>query len=336
MDEARTHLIERARQRVGTALRKGKYSLGALLGVGAMGAVYLAVHRNGMRVAIKILHPEVARIEGLRSRFLREGYIANIVHHSGLVRVLDDDIEDDGTTFLVMELLEGRTLDAEWDAARGLLPLQRVAEVVRHLLDVLAAIHAAGIVHRDIKPENVFLEARGGLKLLDLGIARLLVESRMTASGEILGTPEYVAPEQAMGQVRTISARTDVYSVGAMMFSLLTGQPVHPARTPMEAIIFGATRPARSLTTAWPNVPPALAHVVDVALAFEPERRWSSAMEMRDALDAALRTIRLSAPPTAPAAAIPHTTSGTLLGSPAVRTDGTLVTVRPPSDKRGG
>ena len=120
-----------------------------------------------------------------------------------------------------------------------------------------------------------------------------------------------------------------------MTFSLLTGQPVHPARTPMEALIFGATRPARSLMTVWPNAPPALGHVVDVALAFEPERRWPGATEMRDALEAALRTIRMSAPPAAPAPAAPHATSGTLLGSAPMRTEGTLATAKPPGDKQG-
>jgi serine/threonine-protein kinase len=307
-------LYERAQRRVGTSLRRGKYTLDALLGLGAMGAVYAATHRNGMRVAIKVLHPELARVEELRSRFLREGYIANMVHHPGLVRVLDDDIDDDGSTFLVMELLEGRTLSAEWVANGHVLPLVRVAEIVDALLDVLDAIHAAGIVHRDVKPDNVFLVRGGPLKVLDLGVARILIESRLTASGQIVGTPEFMAPEQARGDVLAITGRADIYSVGAVMFSLLTGQAVHEGRSPMEAMIFGATRPARSLTTAWPAAPPLLVHLVDTALAFEHERRWSTVAEMRAALASALRLVPQVAP-TRSSAPPAQGTSGTLLGS---------------------
>jgi serine/threonine-protein kinase len=308
------HLYERAQRRLGTSLRRGKYAIDALLGIGAMGAVYAATHRNGMRVAIKVLHPELARVDELRSRFLREGYIANMVHHPGLVRVIDDDIDDDGSTFLVMELLEGRTLSAEWVASGQVLPLARVAELVDALLDVLDAIHAAGIVHRDVKPDNVFLVRGGPLKVLDLGVARILIESRLTASGQIVGTPEFMSPEQARGDIRAITGRADIYSVGAMMFSLLTGRAVHEGRSPMEAMIFGATRPARSLTTVWPAAPPALVRVVDTAVAFEQERRWSTVAEMRAALANAIR-LSPSVPPTRSSAPPAQGASGTLLGS---------------------
>jgi len=318
MADVHTALTNRAAARVGTSLRRGKYVLSALLGVGAMGAVYSATHRNGMRVAIKVLHPEVAKVEELRSRFVREGYIVNMVSHPGLVRVLDDDIEDDGTTFLVMDLLEGRTLDAECTAGGGGLPVARVGVVVLDLLDVLDAIHSAGIVHRDVKPENVFIEHTGRVRLLDLGIARLLIESRMTASGEIMGTPEYVAPEQARGQIGLINPRTDLYSVGAMMFSLLTGRAVHEGRSPMEAMVFGATRPARSLLEVWPNAPPVLVHVVDVALSFDQDRRWANAVEMGVALRNAMRVMGLNGSSRAQyagATAPPQANSGTLLGA---------------------
>lgn len=291
-------LLERSRRRVGTSLRRGKYALTGMLGVGAMGAVYEAVHRNGMRVAIKVLHEELSRREDLRARFLREGYIANKVQHPGLVRVLDDDVDDDGATFLVMELLKGSTLTAEWEASGGVLAAPRVAEIATELLDVLDAVHAQGIVHRDIKPDNLFFTHEGQLKLLDLGIARLLLEERMTFSGQMMGTPEFVAPEQAGGRIREIDGRTDLYSVGALMFTLLSGREVHEARTPMEGMIFAATRPARSLREVWPGVPSALAQVVDVALCFEKERRWSSAAEMRTALGHAARFV--SARPAAP------------------------------------
>jgi eukaryotic-like serine/threonine-protein kinase len=332
MVEAPTNLSERALARVGSTLRRGKYVLEALLGIGAMGAVYAATHRNGMHVAIKILHQDLARVEDVRSRFLREGYIANLVQHQGLVRVLDDDIDDDGSTFLVMELLEGCTLATEWAWAGHVLPLSRVAPIADALLDALDAIHAAGIVHRDIKPENVFLVRGGPLKLLDLGIARILIESRQTMSGEIMGTPEFMAPEQAQGHLSAIDGRTDIYSVGATMFTLLTGRPVHEARTPMEAMVFGATLPARSLLEVWPAAPPLVVNVVDVALSFEQARRWSSAAEMRVALRNAMRVV--SVPPAqlaGPAASPPRGSSGTVLGSgPTAHVEGRSACGSPP------
>jgi serine/threonine protein kinase len=277
-------LVTKAQRRVGTMLRHDKYTLEALIGVGAMGAVYAAHHRNGMRIAIKVLHSELSRHEDVRRRFLREGYLANRVAHPGVVKILDDDVDDDGTTFLVMELLTGATLEAESQNAKAKLSVARVADVVDRLLEVLDAIHAEGIVHRDVKPENVFLTDTGQLKLLDLGIARIAESRGITATGQMMGTPEFVAPEQAGGRVKEIDARTDVYSVGAMTFTLLTAELVHPATTPMERMILAATTPARSIFDVWPNAPPALANVIDVALSFDMDKRWASAREMRVAL----------------------------------------------------
>jgi serine/threonine protein kinase len=224
----------------------------------------------------------------VRQRFLREGYFANRVRHPGIVRVIDDDIDDDGSTFLVMELLEGLTLSHLWESAGRQIPMLRMGAILDSILDVLEAVHAEGIVHRDVKPDNVFLTA-SSLKLLDLGIARLLEEHmRMTASGQMMGTPEFVAPEQAAGKPREIDARTDIYSVGATAFTLLTGRFVHEGRGAMETMIFAATRPARSLFDVWPDAPPLLANVVDIALSFDKVRRWPNASAMRTALQSAL------------------------------------------------
>src|SRR5262249_27291287 len=136
--------------------------LDALLGVGGMAAVYAGTHRNGKRGAVKVLHPELARSAEARARFLREGYVANTVGHPGAVSVIDDDTTEDGLVFMVMELLEGSTLDALAAASPGgTLPLDVVLKAADDLCDVLAAAHDKGIVHRDIKPENLFL-ARDG------------------------------------------------------------------------------------------------------------------------------------------------------------------------------
>ena len=275
-----------AARRVGTVLR-GKYTLERVLGIGAMGAVFAATHRNGMRVAIKLLHPEMTSVEDVRRRFVREGYIANRVQHPGVVRILDDDADEDGAPFLVMELLEGRTLDAEWEAS-GKLPPERVVPLVVRLLDVVAAIHAEGIVHRDLKPENVFLTNDGGLKLLDLGIARILESRTTTKIGILMGTPGFVAPEQALGNMPAIDARTDLFSIGALMFGLLTGDVIHPAPTAMEQMVLAASKPVRPLREAWAEAPDALASVVDRALAFDKAKRWPSALEMRSALESSI------------------------------------------------
>jgi len=274
-------------RRIGTTLR-GKYSLERVLGVGAMGAVFAATHRNGMRVAIKLLHPEMSRDEDIRRRFVREGYIANRVKHPGVVRIIDDDVDEEGTAFLVMELLEGRTLDAEWEASGWRLPPERVGSLVVSLLDVLVAIHSEGIVHRDIKPDNVFLTSDGGLKILDLGIARV-VESRTTTKiGVLMGTPGFVAPEQALGNAPAIDARTDVFAVGALLFALLVGEVIHPADTAMEQMVLAASKQARSLRAAWPEAPDGLVTVVDGALAFDKTQRWATAADMKDALERAM------------------------------------------------
>jgi serine/threonine-protein kinase len=283
-------LLERARRRVGTSLRRGKYALDALLGVGSTGAVYEATHRNGTRVAIKVLHEELSRSAALRARFLREGYVPNKVQHAGLVRVLDDDVDDDDATFLVMELVHGSTLEVEWEAGDRVLGANRVVDVALALLDVLKAVHTAGFVHADIRPRKLFVTSdHHQLKMRDLGIARVLLEERLTAGGKATGTPGFIAPEQAAGRVRDIDARTDLYAVGALMFALLSGHPVHEARTLAEAMALAAKRPAPALRAACPGVPSAIAQVVDVALCFEKERRWSSAAEMLAALDHAAR-----------------------------------------------
>ena len=153
----------------------GKYTLERVIGSGGMATVYEASHRNGHRVAVKMLKPALAVGSEVRERFLREGYAANKVRHAGAVRVLDDDVTDDGLVFLVMELLEGWTLDAlASQSDGGKLPVKLALQVGKQLLAVLEAAHRAGIVHRDIKPENVFVQRNGELKVLDFGIARFL------------------------------------------------------------------------------------------------------------------------------------------------------------------
>jgi serine/threonine-protein kinase len=278
-------LLAKARKRVGKTL-SGKYRLDRLLGVGGMASVYAATHlRNANCVAVKILHSELSVDRENVARFLREGYAANSVGHRGTVRVLDDDRAEDGSIFLVMELLEGETLDARSARTDSKLAVAEVVRIIRALLNVLAAAHANGIVHRDVKPENVFLTHDGEVKVLDFGIAQLRqTSSARTGAGTVVGSPAFMPPEQALGRTDQIDATSDVWAVGATAYLLLSGRLVHTGSTPAEMTVFAATRPAPALATVAPEVPAAIAQVIDRALAFRREDRWPSAQAMRDAL----------------------------------------------------
>ncbi|MFO0587945.1 MAG: serine/threonine-protein kinase [Polyangiaceae bacterium] len=292
---------DRAPARVGQVLR-GKWRLDELLAVGGMASVFAATHRNGKRGAVKLLHYELTLNEEQKSRFLREGYVANKVDHEGAVSVLDDDVCEDGTTFLVMELLEGQTVDAVLRSRKsktfGLGETLRVAD---RLLDVLAAAHDKGIIHRDIKPENIFLTKDGKLKVLDFGIARLREQhasADATRAGDLLGTPSFMPPEQARGDADLVDPRSDVWSVGATMFRLLTGRTVHQAESINRVLFAAMTTPAPPIARVLPSIPGPLAGLVDRALAFEPKDRWPDARSMRAMLQqyAASAGVRLDGP----------------------------------------
>lgn len=264
-----------------------KWTLDRVIGVGGMAAVYAATHRNKKRAAIKMLHPELSLDAVMRERFLREGYAANSVGQRGAVAVDDDDVTEDGCAFIVMELLDGETIDARWSRKAGRLPPQEVLSIVDQLLDTLAAAHAKRIVHRDIKPENLFLTRDGVVKVLDFGIARLheIKGTKVsTQSGNTMGTPAFMAPEQARGKWEDVDQRTDLWAVGATMFTLLTGDYVHEGDTVNETLAMAVTQRARSLRELRPDLHPSLIELVDRALAYEKEERWPDAPTMQQAL----------------------------------------------------
>ena len=281
-----------------------KWHLDALIGIGGTAAVFAATHRNGLRGAVKILSPPYSHDAIARARFRREGYIANRVDHFGAVRVLDDDMTSDGHAFLVMELLEGRSLHVLAEREGGNLDTARVLYVADQVLDVLAVAHDKGIVHRDIKPENLFLTLEGHVKVLDFGIARMHEESapgpRATQAGDVMGTPSFMAPEQARGRWDLVGPRSDIWSLGATMFTLLAGQVVHDEGTVAEILSAAFTKPARSIATTMSDVPKVVADLVDRALALEPAARWSGAREMQAAVRDAYREIFGETPPLAP------------------------------------
>jgi serine/threonine-protein kinase len=207
--------------------------------------------------------------------------------------VLDDGVTEQGEAFLVMELLQGETLEARLQRGRASISLLELLRITDELLDVLAAAHAQGIVHRDVKPENVFLSREGTVRLLDFGIARALDTRRTlrTQIGSTMGTPAFMAPEQARGRWQELDGRTDLWSVGATMYVALTGRLLRDAETPNEELLQAMTRPAPAMATVLPALPRSVAEVIDRALAFKQAERWESAREMQAAVRHALLDI---------------------------------------------
>ncbi len=285
-----------AERRVGKRL-DGKWTLDSLLGVGGMAAVYAATHRNGARAAIKLLPFSMATGPEVCQRLLREGYLANKIQHPAVVRVLDDHIDyDEEHAYIVMELLEGETARQRFERAGPFAPLQAL-ELMIELCDCLKAAHAANVIHRDIKPENLFLTS-DGLKVLDFGIARALdAASSLTQTGTSLGTPAYMSPEQARGKQREVTARSDIYSVGATLLFLLTGETMHDGENPMELMVRAAWTPAPRAKKRCSGLPDPIAEVIDRCCAFEPKDRYADSDAVLAALEGVSRRLSSAPPP---------------------------------------
>ncbi len=286
--------VKAAQARVGTALN-AKWFLEGLLGVGGMGAVFAAKHRNGTRAAVKLLHAEFARESEIRERFLREGKIANSVDHPARVPVTDDDVSDRGEPFLVMDLLEGGTLNELRHRTAGKVPLEETLRIFETVLDLLSKCHEVGIVHRDIKPGNIFITKEGDVKVLDFGVARMREAGsgiEATRMGTAIGTPSYIAPEQALGLVSQVDGRSDIFSVGACMYVALTGKRLNHARTEAESFVMAATQAAPSIANLAPDLPVEIVACVDRALAFERDKRFQDAASMRSEVLGLLAALR--------------------------------------------
>ncbi len=274
---------ERAEARIGSLI-KDKWRLDRLLGVGGMACVYAATHRNKKRAAVKMLHREFSTDTAIRERFLREGYLANSVGHRGAVTVDDDDIAEDGTAYIVMELLDGETLEQRWRRKEHRLPVEEVLAVADQVLDTLAAAHEKGVVHRDLKPENLFLTRDGVVKLLDFGIGRLKElkgVSSTTLSGATMGTPAFMAPEQARGRWDEVDGQTDLWALGATLFTLLTGEYVHEGQTVNETLALAVTQPARPIRALRQDLPAQTAALIDRALSYAKPQRFTDARAMQ-------------------------------------------------------
>ena len=267
------------------AILSEKYRVDSVLGEGGMAVVYAVTHlRNTARLAVKVLHESSGLKGHVRARFVREGKVANSVNHPGAVQMIDDGVAEDGSPYLVMEYLNGVCVDNM--GARG-IPLSAALNIAYQVLDVLRAAHGNGIIHRDIKPANLFVLRDGRVKVLDFGISRLHDGAEpfdSIANGSVMGTPFFMAPEQARADTSEIDTRTDLFAVGATLFTLISGKYLYTGDDSRQVMIQAATQPARSLACVSPGTPQAVIDLVAKAVAYDRAARWESAEAMQDAV----------------------------------------------------
>jgi len=257
----------------------GGYALGEVLGRGGMGIVYRAVGPDGSVVAVKTLLGNSIRSAAERARFEREAQIR--IDHPNVIEIVDAGVDGD-LPWIAFELLEGNVLSEVFTRER-LTPAE-VLTLGIAAAEGLAAAHRMHIIHRDLKPSNLFIRSDGSLKIIDFGIAHLGGEhTRLTATGNVLGTPTYLSPEQANG-VSSLDARTDVWSLGGVLYEALAGRPAFERSTPLATILAVMIEQAPSLTLVAPHTPPSLAGVVSRCLEKNPEDRYSTAAELLAAL----------------------------------------------------
>ena len=255
----------------------GRYRLDSKLGSGGMSTVYLAMDEVLDRpVAIKLLHREISEEADQLERFRREARAAARLSHPNLVGVIDAG-EDDGRPYIVFEYIQGRTLKRRLQE-EGRLP---VDEAVAYAIEIgrgLTAAHARKLVHRDVKPQNVLIDPDGRAKVTDFGIARSLEQKGMTATGRVLGTTDYVSPEQAMGV--DVDERSDVYSVGVVLYEMLTGDVPFRAETQVGVAMKHVNEPMPDVQSKRPEVSASVAAVVDRATTKDPRDRYGTVAEM--------------------------------------------------------
>ncbi|MDQ3266577.1 MAG: serine/threonine protein kinase, partial [Myxococcota bacterium] len=263
----------------------GEYFVEELIGVGGMGLVYRGLQPViGKPVAIKILRPEISDSPSHVERLLAEARAVNAVRHRGIIDIFNFGQLPDGRQYLVMEFLQGKALD-EYIFERGVLVPAEAVSLLEEIASALSAAHEAGVVHRDLKPNNIFLVKQGSsqyVKLLDFGLAKQTTPhatTPQTHSGLVVGTPEYMAPEQARGEA--IGPKTDLYALGVMAFQMLTGQLPFNAGSPMEFLVQHLEYAPPKVTELMPDVLDELSDLVDQMLLKRPEDRPSSADQVR-------------------------------------------------------
>jgi serine/threonine protein kinase len=297
MDVVSSRYRERRPYTVGDVI-DGRYELRRVLGRGASGVVFEALHRFTNRaVALKIVAPDVPRREAdhLHQRLIREARALAAAHHPGIVDILDGGLTED-TPYIVLEMLKGRTLEGLL-AARGPLSQENALGVALQLCNALIAAHEGGVVHRDLKPGNIFVVNDFGierLKLVDFGIAQMQAykQVKLTMTGAVLGTPEYMAPEQLLA-LDDVDARADVYAVGVTLYECLTGSCPYVGSYPeLLSCVYDPTPPT-SLVALRPEIGGALSAVIGRAIAKDRDARYQTMRELRQAIIAAVPHARL-------------------------------------------
>lgn len=273
-------------------LLSDRFHLTRKLGAGGMGSVYLARDRvSGGDVAVKVLGARFVSLPDVVTRFVREGKVLAQLESKHIVRVLHTDVHA-GRPYLVMDLLRGEDL-GERLRKQGKLPLGETLRILSAVLKALHSSHARGIVHRDLKPDNIFLEQRGGIKVLDFGLSKVLpmenttLHLGLTGGGRVVGTPLYLSPEQARAQ-HDIDGRADLYALGAVAYECLTGRPPHVGNTNEQVLLAHCMEDARSVHELNAEVPLAVSHLVEKALRRDREARFATA----EAFLTALRQVR--------------------------------------------
>ncbi|SFC53752.1 protein kinase domain-containing protein [Streptomyces aidingensis] len=277
---------------------EGRYRLTHRLGRGGMAEVFGAEDvRLGRQVAVKLLRPDLAEDAVAKARFTREAQSVAGLNHHAVVAVYDSGEELDAggnaVPYIVMELISGRTVREvlhSGDPADSATP-ERALAIVSGVLEALAYSHQHGIVHRDIKPANVIITDTGSIKVMDFGIARALhaAQQTMTQTGMVMGTPQYLSPEQALG--KAVDTRSDLYAVGCLLYELLTGRPPFVGETPLAVVYQHVQDTPRVPSETAPSAPPELDGLVMRSLAKDPDDRFQSAEEMRALVQYALRML---------------------------------------------
>jgi serine/threonine-protein kinase len=266
-------LVDIQDPRIGTAIA-GRYTLEEVVGEGGMATVYRAKDRvNDRPCAIKVMNPELAQNPVIQERFRREAKAAQKIAHPNIIEILDQGETADGAMYLVMELLEGQTLAELMD--HGKVPLERTLSILIQVARALARAHDLEVIHRDLKPENIFLavqpDAGEVVKLLDFGIARSMQDARLTGSGEVFGTPQYMAPERIMSTEAGPAA--DLYAIGVMLFEMLTGRLPFMAGDAATFFVKHLKEPAPPLRSVDASLPEALERLCQELMAKAPAER---------------------------------------------------------------
>jgi serine/threonine-protein kinase len=327
----------------------GNYRVTKLLGEGGMGLVYLAEHPViGRKVAIKVLHVALAKDSDIVARFFNEARAIHMIAHENIVEILDFGQTSDGQPYFIMEYLTGESLSER--ISRGAIPPPEVAAISEQMCRALSAAHAKGIVHRDLKPHNVQLltraDGRTVVKILDFGVAKILAapdgsQSVKTRTGSLMGTPLYMSPEQCKG-AGVLDHRTDIYSLGVMIFEMLAGRPPFMAEGIGELFAKHMLEDPPSLLEFAPQTPPYMAAAVMKSLAKNLDERFSTMEDFRQALMGELKVTapgptRTPLPRRFPAGTSPSTTlspsaQSTTLSSATSEIDEDL---RPPRKRAG-